>query len=142
MARYVSPKPTITYKRAKPLRDHLTKSHLPKGSTSSQTHYRPKNRGTFPCGKCEFCEWIKPNRYIILPNISTWTPQYPIDCQTVGVVYIMTFKCKAFYVGKTRRPFWKWILTLQASRSPGLNKCVSYKPFLRVEINILLAVPT
>lgn len=64
-AEYVNPKPMITYRRNKSLRDHLTESHLPKGSRSL-----PKGLGvcgTFRCRNCEFCDWIKVGRNIVLP---------------------------------------------------------------------------
>lgn len=34
-----------------------------------------------------------------------FTPTFYADCETQGIVYLMTCKCKAFYVGKTIRQF-------------------------------------
>lgn len=97
---YASPYPQITY-RFQSLRDQLVHSHL---TTKSEHHVR-KSTGTRSCGKCNFCRYMMNVRQIMLPNGETYKPNFYADCQTISVVYYMEWECKAFYVGKTKRPF-------------------------------------
>lgn len=41
-----------------------------------------------------------------LPNGKLHSAVHHVNCQTVGVVYIMSCECESFYVGKTKRAFW------------------------------------
>lgn len=63
----------------------------------------------FHCGKCNFCNWIWKGRSVHLPNGQSLTLWFAINWQTMGVVYYMKCRCKAFHVGKKKRPFWKCI---------------------------------
>lgn len=101
IARYIGKKPQITYCQVKSLKDQLIHSHL--NNRVSLIPFAHQRRSTYPCGTCNFCNWIWRGRKVHLLNGQSWTPQFGIDSQTVGVVYYMECKCKAFYVGKMRR---------------------------------------
>lgn len=44
-----------------------------------------------------------------LPNGEHYVPRKFITCSTMRVVYLKTCKCGAFYVGKTKLMFRKWV---------------------------------
>lgn len=99
--KYIKPYPNITYRRSPSLRDRLiTSHHSPIQVSSSTTH------GTFPCGKCDICQFIYDSREVPLLNGSTYTIKHTVTCQTVGIVYLATCRCGCYYVGKTKRPFY------------------------------------
>lgn len=50
-----------------------------------------------------FCPWMSTDSRFKLPNGELFNPHFWADCSTQGVVYLMTCKCGAFYVGKTIR---------------------------------------
>lgn len=88
------------FRRARSLRDQLTSSHY--------THIKPPRtgpNGTFRCGDCPRCPWVREGRRFILPNGEPLVPRTFANCGTKGVIYLMTCSCKAFYVGKTIREF-------------------------------------
>lgn len=47
--------------------------------------------------------WVTEGRGICLPNGQWHQSQHHGDCQTQGVIYLMAYKCHAFYIGKTIR---------------------------------------
>ena len=96
--------PDITYRRAPSLRDKSVHSHYnpPGNKMESST-------GTFPCKKCNICEFILAGTIIPLPNGQTHSVRHRVSCQTIGVVYLAKCLCGCFYVGKTKRPFYKRI---------------------------------
>lgn len=42
----------------------------------------------------------------MLPNGEIFVPTFHEDCETQGIVYLMSCRCNAFYVGKTARQFY------------------------------------
>lgn len=100
LTKYVNSKPEITFRRSRSLRDKLTSSHY----TNRLSSHTPAN-GMTQCGKCPFCPWIKVGTSFMLPNGELFVPNFHANCDTQGVVYPMTCKCKDFYVGKTTRNF-------------------------------------
>lgn len=62
---------------------------------------------TFACGGCKYCRYMNINPHTRLPNGRTYKPQHCANCQTYGVIYLLTFKYHCFYVGKTKNVFWK-----------------------------------
>lgn len=105
--KYVKNYPEITFRRAKSIRDKVTRSHFDTlngvGESQGQTN------GTWKCEKCDFCSWIYVNQSMYLPNGKMHTIHHFVDCQTIGIVYIMFCICGAFYIGKTKRQFWRRI---------------------------------
>lgn len=75
------------------------------------SHYAPQlatsgeTKGNRPCHKCSYCWYICASRHIIFPNGRMYKPKFLATCQSIGVVYIMICDCDAFYVGKTKQPF-------------------------------------
>lgn len=53
--------------------------------------------------------WISTSQRFQPPNGEMFRPHFRADCNTQGVVYLMTCKCGVFYVGKTIRQFWQRI---------------------------------
>lgn len=100
VSKHLKDHPGITYRRSRSIRDHIVHSHYaPLSATDT------KNKGTKPCHKCDFCRYIYASRNIILPNGQLYNPNFLATCQSIGVVYRMICECNAFYVGKTKRPF-------------------------------------
>lgn len=64
-----------------------------------------RDLGTFPCMNCDECPWIGEVRDFTLPNGERYRPRKYVNCQSVGVVYLMACKCGRFYVGKTKQAF-------------------------------------
>lgn len=59
--------------------------------------------GSFPCGHCSFCQYIRHEKTFSLPIGTTFKPAHITNCQTWGVVYLMSCECGAYYVGKTKQ---------------------------------------
>lgn len=102
--KFFKPYPEITYRRAPSMRDRLVHSH----------HMVPCPVdfiivGTFPCGTCDICPFIINSRDIVLPNGNVHLARHRITCKTIGVVYLALCSCGWFYVGKTKRLFFKCI---------------------------------
>lgn len=105
ISKYVKAYPEITFRGSRSFKDNLVHSH----------HY-PKQMdphactGTFPCGRCHFCRFIRGGGCeITLSDEYDYRSCFLASCQSVGVVYIMLCDCGAFYVGKTKRQFFHWI---------------------------------
>lgn len=54
VSKYVNIRPQINLKRASSLKDHLVKSHY----VNKQERPVPQVRGTKPCGKLNFCNFM------------------------------------------------------------------------------------
>lgn len=104
LRKYVSDYPEIVFKKAPSLRDKLTKSHF--APSQAQTTNRV---GIHTCGHCSFCPWVSTGYKFQLPNGETFCPPFWADCNTQGVIYLMTCRCGIFYVGKTIRHLWQRI---------------------------------
>lgn len=57
--------------------------------------------GIFTCDQCTYCPWVQTGSKFWLPNGEWFHPRFHATCNKEGVVYLMTFRCGAFYVGKT-----------------------------------------
>lgn len=90
----------ITFKRSRSPRDKLVHSHHISQVISSR---EPK--GTRPFHKCSFCRYVHSAMTVALPNGHVHRPDFSVTCQSIGIFYIIQCECKAFYIGKTKRPF-------------------------------------
>lgn len=119
--------PKITFRRAPSLGDHLVRSHFTPVARDD-----PSYTGTFACGRCDICHYVLNGQEVILLNGHTHSISQRFTCQTVGVIYLAKCKCGCFNVGKTKRPFLKWIkdhttpifkrlMTTAVSRHVGLE---------------------
>lgn len=93
--------PKITFRRSRSLRDSFVHSHY-----TPQIGISNNAKGTRPCHKCNYCQYIHAAYSITLPNGCLHKPKFMATCQLFGMVYIMLCECHAFYVGKTKRPFY------------------------------------
>lgn len=97
--------PEITFRRAPSLKDRLVQSHFEiSQSLSNQT-----NCGTFPCGTCDVREYVDAKTKFKLPNGRWHSIQHRVTCQKSGVIYFAQCLCGGFYIGKTKRQFFKRI---------------------------------
>ncbi|OCT78674.1 hypothetical protein XELAEV_18029760mg [Xenopus laevis] len=99
MGQLVSPRPLITYKRNNSIGDLLTKSHFRRGGRNVCC----KSPGTFRCGACEQCQFVKISDKFGGDH-SNFKMYHYISCTTTCVVYLFTCHCGSMYVGKTKRP--------------------------------------
>lgn len=99
LRKYVNTYPEIVFRRTNSLRDKLVFSHY-----TAYKPYAPKlPLGTSRCGNCTFCPWVLPGHQVLLPNGEVYYPKFSTTCNRQGVIYLMTCRCGAFYVGKTAR---------------------------------------
>lgn len=106
VSKYVANKPEITYRRSRSIGDSLVHSHYapaapPTGVTGG--------KGTFKCGNCDQCPWIREGTGCPLPRGGYYKSKTYADCSTTGIVYLAMCLCGAFYIGKTKSPFAKRI---------------------------------
>lgn len=103
--KFITPQPQVTYRRVHTLRDRLVQSHF--CDNPKKNHCR--NRGTYPCGSCRYCNFLmsiaKQNNLVV--NGVEIKLQHFANCNTQRVVYLLLCECGAFYVGLTKRYFWK-----------------------------------
>lgn len=185
LCQYVRDTPEIVFRKSPSIGDKLTASHY-----RPNHHVNTPLKGIYPCGQCTQCPWIQAGTSFHLPIGDKFSPGFYATRYTLGVIYLMMCKCRAFYVGKTIRPLKKriydhiyysqsgkmltpvsrhlglyhrfntgmiqfivlevipqdpwggnwdkcilqketyWIERLEATRPPGINKVLSYRPFL------------
>lgn len=104
ISKNIKPYPEITFKRAPSLKDRLVTSHHVRTGIQMST-----STGTFSCGHCDICPFICNKDVTILPNGNTHELKFRITCQKIGIVNLASCQCGCFYVGKTKRPFFKRI---------------------------------
>lgn len=95
---FISPVPSITFKRVASLKDKVVKSEYRKTNKKHCSTY-----GTFPCGHCAHCLRIRKEKVFTFPNGQVFKPKHFINCQTPAVVYLMTCECSAFMWAKRGR---------------------------------------
>ncbi|XP_071982900.1 peroxisomal membrane protein PMP34 isoform X2 [Engystomops pustulosus] len=105
---YIGTRPTIIARRAKNLKDHLTRSHFVQPATHTTGGH--KIRGTFSCGECNICQYMANTDSLINPaNERAYRLKQYINCKTKNVVYLIKCTCPKFYVGQTTQPLKKRI---------------------------------
>lgn len=117
LSSYVPPKPSITYRRAKSLKDELVQSHF-----VDPWSIRSVPAITTPCGACEACQFLDVRNRVTLPNGQLWVQQRAVSCHSPRVIYLLLCPCGDFYVGKTRRPFSVRILEHVTAATSGYFK--------------------
>lgn len=105
VAKFVSPCPSVTYRKAASIGDFLVHSDFNKNPDS----IRITPKGLWKCGGCRACTCIQEGDHLLLPNGYEQHLKQHITCDTAGIVYIMVCICGCFYIEKTRRPFGKRI---------------------------------
>lgn len=101
LTNYVTPSPSITYRRSTSLKDSLVSSHFinPANSLSLPAIT------TTPCGNCNYCEFLDIRTKLTLPHGIKWGAKHNVTCTTMGIIYLLQCPSGAYYVGKTSRPF-------------------------------------
>lgn len=77
---------------------------------------------TIPCGTCTYCQYLDTRTVVTLPGGIPWRAKHHVTCNTQGVVYLLQCPCNVFYVGKTRREFWRRIYDHTYAVSMGYFK--------------------
>ncbi|CAH2324776.1 Hypothetical predicted protein, partial [Pelobates cultripes] len=69
-------------------------------------------KGTYQCGRCVACMYIAKGSKTLTNSTDSDTINVRqfFNCNTTGIVYLLTCKCGLKYVGKTIRPFKKRIM--------------------------------
>lgn len=102
IAKFISPKPQITYHKARSLKHILVHGHF-------QPDYKTdpcKTVGTYPCSTCDYCQYIQIGNSITINGI-TYKSRHFANCQTKGVIYFFLCSCFVFYIGKTKKCLWQ-----------------------------------
>lgn len=61
--------------------------------------------GTYHCGNCPWCQWVREGQGIRLPN-GQWHKSHTFFiCSTQGIIYIINGRCGVFYIEKTKLQF-------------------------------------
>lgn len=80
-------------------RDELTKSHYEPGVIRDPCI----NRGLFPCGECPQCKIIDNGLHDLTIHGVHLRGNHFANCNTKSIIYLLVCKCKAYYIGKTKR---------------------------------------
>lgn len=104
---FVDPSPRITFKRNRSLRDILTSSHFDRHQGSDPCGTHPRSR--FWYGDCDYCHFVLTLKDLLVMGSVTIRPRHFVNCETKGIIYLLTGGCDTFYVGKTKRMLWQWI---------------------------------
>lgn len=104
----ITDRPLLTARRAPSLRDILVESHFSRPTT--RLNRGNKLYGTYPCGDCTVCQYIKPATTFknLLDGEIHQTKCY-INCKTRYVVYCIQCPCSKIYVGQTSQELRKRI---------------------------------
>lgn len=102
LCKYLGDHPEITFKHAGSIRDRLVRSQYAKSSKRQQDV-----PGIFRCGSCNYCHLLMEGPSVTLPDGQTHKVPHHISCLTKGIIYTILCQCRAFYIGKIIRPFWK-----------------------------------
>lgn len=98
-------RPGIMYRRVRSIRDHLLHSHYAHPKKEG-TWLDRKINGTFRCGGCQACPFIKKSKdFSSINTRKTYTLRDFANCRTKGVVYLCKCSCPLEYIGKTKCEF-------------------------------------
>ncbi|XP_056383123.1 uncharacterized protein LOC130276998 [Hyla sarda] len=98
--RVIPAKPVLVSKKAPNLKDVVTKSHFQRPPVKRTTGVRL--RGSFPCGDCNICRFMKPTYMFKNPRDGK---EYRLDtyinCKGTNVIYGLICPCSFIYIGQT-----------------------------------------
>ncbi|CAJ0947977.1 unnamed protein product [Ranitomeya imitator] len=104
---YLPERPCITARRARNLKDHLTKSFYPVNTQSTlfpSLFPKPIDKwGCAPCGNCIACSNIDNASMFVGSDNKSYKITQAITCNTKAVIYHATCPCSKIYVGLTTR---------------------------------------
>ena len=105
-----STRPIVSFKRTRNLRDWLVHSdhsayHKHCSARQSTIVQLPRPSGFHPCGHCVYCKLTRKTTSFVSPDSGAMIHINDfMNCQTAGVIYVISCPCNLFYVGKTSRP--------------------------------------
>ncbi|XP_069821233.1 uncharacterized protein [Dendropsophus ebraccatus] len=106
----ISNKAVITFRRGRNLGDSLTNSHFTPPTTQG-TWLTRQVKGTYRCGSCKACQFIKVSKTFSVQHIPrTLSNNTFANCKSSGVIYLATCPCPKSYVGKTIRELRRRVL--------------------------------
>ncbi|OCT59557.1 hypothetical protein XELAEV_18000979mg [Xenopus laevis] len=99
LGQWVTSRPLFTFKKNTSIGNLLTQSHFQKQPNKSCC----KTLGSFRCGDCEQCRFIKPSKMFGKTGLE-FKMYHSTCCTTTHVIYLFTCHYGSLYVGKTKRP--------------------------------------
>lgn len=104
LVKYISKKPSVTYRRGTTLRQILCPSYLPP-MRDNQTWLPNKPKGFFKCTQCNVCPYaLNGTTEFQYNTLMKYNIQEFINCNTRFVVYCIVCYCGLIYIGSTLRP--------------------------------------
>ncbi|MEE6523881.1 hypothetical protein FKM82_022987 [Ascaphus truei] len=108
LAKVIGPRPIITSRRSRNLRDSLVNSHFQRART---TTWLSPVKGMYRCQGCKACRHINVGKtFANHDNTSQFCVDSFINCRTTNVIYFITCNCGKRYVGKTTRQLRRRVL--------------------------------
>ncbi|CAJ0934810.1 unnamed protein product [Ranitomeya imitator] len=107
LSKYLHDQPSITYRRAKNLKDILVHSYHSGQTPERVFGSKGPKWGFFPCNDCIACpspNMLRANEFLSSDGNHTFAITQHISCNSFGVVYYATCPCKKIYIGLTSRP--------------------------------------
>ncbi|XP_075208170.1 uncharacterized protein LOC142313072 [Anomaloglossus baeobatrachus] len=106
---YIPPRPLVTFRKGRALKDRLVHSFY-EAPKAPGTWLDRKPIGTFRCGHCKFCKWVAQKKEVVSAITGkTYRIREFVNCGSEGVIYLITCNCPLNYIGKTKREFRKRI---------------------------------
>ncbi|CAJ0966661.1 unnamed protein product [Ranitomeya imitator] len=103
--KYLNNQPSITYRRAKNLKDLLVHSYHEGQTPEKAFGSKGPKWGFFPCNDCIACpNMSRASEFLSSDGTQTYRITQHITCNSVGVIYYATCPCRKIYVGLTSRP--------------------------------------
>ncbi|CAH2327957.1 Hypothetical predicted protein, partial [Pelobates cultripes] len=106
LKKVITPRASVTARRGRNIKDILVPSHL-KSTPQKNTWLKSTVLGTYQCGKCKACKFIRRPSKKFQDSLGQqeFLVKNFFNCQTMGIVYLLSCSCKKLYVGKTSRKF-------------------------------------
>lgn len=102
MNKYIIPTPSVTYRRARNLKNILVKSYHEGTNMNNAFGSKGPKKGCSPSGKCVACANIEKSTSFSSSDESRKNDiRHYISCDTEGVIYCDTSPCNLKYIGLT-----------------------------------------
>uniref|UniRef100_A0A8C5P7I8 Reverse transcriptase domain-containing protein n=1 Tax=Leptobrachium leishanense TaxID=445787 RepID=A0A8C5P7I8_9ANUR len=97
---------SITSRRCSNIGDQVVHSHFSTVNSPKTSWLNKPPIGTFKCGKCKGCKYIQKDskEFTNFDNSERFMVKDFSNCNTSGIVYLLTCSCGVKYIGKTFRP--------------------------------------
>lgn len=127
---FLTPYPSVTYRRGNNLKDFLVHSFL--GPLNQpRTWLQTATVGSHSCGECSFCTYMPTKKAFVNPvDKKTYNIREFINCKSTGIIYAAQCTCPLLYVGKTtqqlRRRISQHVSTINTGRDTPLARHVRF----------------